>query len=103
MRARPCLRPTAWIVTGAPFGTALNPIRAMQGEHEAVGDLLAFLRALTEGYTPPPDACNTFRGLYHGLREMERELQEHIHLENNVQFPRLIRLEEEVQAPPPRG
>jgi regulator of cell morphogenesis and NO signaling len=54
------------------------------------------MRELTDGYTAPADACNTFRGLYHGLAELERALHEHIHLENNVLFPRAGRLEEKL-------
>ena len=51
------------------------------------------LRRLTDGFTVPPDACNTFRALYFELEEMERDLHRHIHLENNILFPRAIALE----------
>ena len=80
----------------SPFGSIQAPIGMMEHEHETVGRALARLRELTGGYVPPADACNTFRGLYHGLARLEKALQEHIHLENNVLFPRAARLEEEL-------
>lgn len=81
-----------------PFGTVQNPIRMMEMEHEAVGGLLARLRALTHGFEPPADACNTFRGLYHAFTDIERDTHEHIHVENNVLHPRAIALEAQVLA-----
>jgi regulator of cell morphogenesis and NO signaling len=58
-------------------------------EHRAVGELLARLRAASGGYRPPAQACNTWRGLFHGLAELERETHLHVHVENNVLFPRV--------------
>jgi regulator of cell morphogenesis and NO signaling len=81
----------------SPFGSIQAPIGMMEHEHEIAGSALARLRELTAGYVPPADACNTFRGLYHGLAELEKALHEHIHLENNVLFPRAARLEEELK------
>jgi len=78
------------------FGTVRNPIRMMMAEHDAAGDLLKQLRALTDGYALPPDACTSFQTLYAGLQELEGDLHRHIHLENNVLFPRALRLEESV-------
>jgi regulator of cell morphogenesis and NO signaling len=75
------------------FGTVQNPIRCMETEHEHAGAALARIRQLTNGFTPPPDACVTFRSLYAGLAELERDLHLHIHLENNILFPRTIQLE----------
>jgi regulator of cell morphogenesis and NO signaling len=75
------------------FGTVENPIRVMLAEHEAVGDILKDLRNTTGDYTPPEDACFSYRELYRRLAEMERETHEHIHLENNVYFPRAWELE----------
>lgn len=66
-------------------------IAAREDEHAAAGEHLVTLRRLSRDFTPPEWACNTFRGLYHGLAELERELHEHIHLENNVLFPRALR------------
>lgn len=88
---------TGGALAGSPFGTVEDPIRMMEIEHEAVGGLLAKLREQTSDYTVPVDACNTFRGLYHGLEELERELHEHIHVENNVLHPRAIALEEQLR------
>jgi regulator of cell morphogenesis and NO signaling len=64
------------------------PIQVMQHEHDEAGAALARLRALTEGYTPPEDACPTFRAMLEGLAELEADLHLHIHEENNILFPR---------------
>ncbi len=77
----------------APFGTVSNPIRCMESEHESAGQALAELRRITSGYTPPAHACATYRALYAGLEELERDLHLHIHLENNILFPGALRLE----------
>jgi len=77
----------------ACFGTVQNPIRMMMREHEAVGEILVELRAATGGYVAPPDACASFQALYAGLRDLEADLHRHIHLENNILFPRAIELE----------
>jgi regulator of cell morphogenesis and NO signaling len=69
-----------------------QPIDAMESEHEAAGAALATMRKLTHGYAPPEDACPTFRGLYYGLSELERDMHMHVHLENHVLFPRASRL-----------
>lgn len=82
-----------------PFGTVENPIRMMEIEHEAVGGLLALMRQLTNGYTAPEGACNTFRGLYHAFADIERDTHEHIHVENNILHPRAIALERELRSP----
>lgn len=83
-------------LNASPFGSIQAPIGMMEHEHEDAGQALARLRQLTNGYTPPADACNTFRGLYHGLAELEKALHEHIHLENNVLFPRATELEKKL-------
>jgi regulator of cell morphogenesis and NO signaling len=74
-------------------GSVRNPIRVMVMEHDSAGTALERLRELTSGYTAPEDACNTFRALYHGLSELERDLHQHIHLENNILFPRAMNIE----------
>jgi regulator of cell morphogenesis and NO signaling len=76
-----------------PCGSVRNPIRVMVAEHDSAGQALGAMRQLTAGYTPPEDACNTFRAFYCGLDEMERDLHQHIHLENNILFPRAVELE----------
>lgn len=82
----------------APFGTARNPITMMEHEHDHAGDLLRRLRELTSGYTPPADACNSFRFLYGTLAEFEADLHQHIHLENNILFPKAIDMEARLSA-----
>jgi regulator of cell morphogenesis and NO signaling len=69
-------------------GSVANPIRVMEMEHDSAGNALARMRALSGGYTPPADACNTFRALLAGLAELEADLHQHIHKENNILFPR---------------
>jgi regulator of cell morphogenesis and NO signaling len=64
-----------------------EPITCMMHEHESSGIALAQLRELTHGFEPPPEACNTYRALFAGLRDLEEDLQRHIHLENAVLFP----------------
>jgi len=64
----------------------------MEAEHEDAGQALTRMRELTRGYAPPEGACPTFRGLYYGLAELERDMHVHIHLENNVLFPRAASL-----------
>jgi len=73
-----------------------NPIAMMVAEHDAAGALLARMRELSCGFTPPEGACPTYRGFYDGLREFELDLHQHIHLENNVLFPRAIAMESTV-------
>lgn len=77
-----------------PFGTARNPIRMMEAEHQAAGDEMYEIRRLSETYTPPVDACTTFKVTYQELKEFERDLHQHVHLENNIVFPKAIALEE---------
>jgi len=76
------------------FGTVKNPIRMMMAEHDAAGDTLARIRALSANYTAPAGACPTYRGFYQALSEFERDLHQHVHLENNILFPRAIEMEE---------
>ncbi len=76
-----------------PFGTVQNPIRMMEMEHEQVGDLLKQIAELSGNYTPPAHACNTYRVEYFKLKEFEDDLHRHIHLENNILFPKAIELE----------
>jgi regulator of cell morphogenesis and NO signaling len=80
-------------VPPAPFGTVENPIRMMEAEHESAGDAMAEIRALTEGYRVPDDACGTFAVLLQELEAFERDLHQHVHLENNILFPKALTLE----------
>jgi regulator of cell morphogenesis and NO signaling len=72
------------------FGTVENPIRMMEMEHESAGDVLRDLRAITNGYTAPSDACDGFRSLYAALADFESDLHIHIHKENNILHPRAL-------------
>lgn len=72
------------------FGSVRNPIAHMLADHNDAGDLLARLSTLSDGYRAPEDACPTFRALYHGLAEFESNLHRHVHLENNILFPRAL-------------
>jgi regulator of cell morphogenesis and NO signaling len=76
------------------FGTVRNPVRMMMTEHDTAGDLLKLLRGVTNGYTPPPDGCVSFQTLYQALAAFEADLHRHIHLENNILFPRAVEMEE---------
>ena len=79
--------------TGSCFGTVANPIRVMMMEHEGVGHILRKLRSATSQYALPADACLSFRALYERLADLEADLHQHIHLENNVHFPRALSME----------
>ncbi len=79
-----------------PFGTVKNPITMMEMEHESAGGNLEAISELSNGYNPPPEACNTYRVLYAKLQEFEQDLHQHIHLENNILFPKAIELEAEL-------
>jgi regulator of cell morphogenesis and NO signaling len=75
------------------FGTVANPISMMTAEHDAAGELMAEIRQLSRQFTTPAGACPTYHAFYDGLREFEQDLHQHIHLENNILFPRAIQLE----------
>ena len=78
------------------FGTVQNPINMMEMEHEFVGSAMEKLREVTNGYTLPQDACASYSLLYHILDEFENDLHLHVHLENNILFPKAIKLEQEL-------
>lgn len=77
----------------APFGTVNNPVRMMMREHDTAGEILRELRVLTSDYRLPADACISYRTLYQALQDLEKDLHQHIHLENNILFPGAIALE----------
>ncbi|MDD3178851.1 MAG: iron-sulfur cluster repair di-iron protein [Opitutaceae bacterium] len=79
-------------------GSIAYPIRQMESEHDAAGSAVACLRELTDGFTPAPGACNTHHALLAGLAQLERDLHEHVHKENNILFPRAIALEQSQQV-----
>ena len=77
----------------AIFGSVVNPIGMMMREHDGAGEALRALRSVTNEYTAPEDACTTYRTFYQTLQEFEADLHQHIHLENNVMFPRAVAME----------
>lgn len=79
-------------------GSVANPIRQMEQEHDSAGSALERLRELTDGFQPDAEACNTHRALLAALAQLESDLHEHVHKENNVLFPRAIALEAEAAA-----
>jgi regulator of cell morphogenesis and NO signaling len=81
-----------------PFGSVANPIGMMEHEHDDAGNALRRLRELTDGYTPPRDACPTYRVMLESLENLERDLHLHIHKENNILFPRAKELEQSANA-----
>lgn len=76
-----------------PFGSVQNPVSMMEHEHESAGAALRAMRAASSGYVAPPDACVSYQTLYKALAEFEADLHQHIHLENNILFPRAIAME----------
>jgi regulator of cell morphogenesis and NO signaling len=80
-------------VPSACFASAAAPIRVMELEHERAGEAMRRIRFLSDGYTPPADACLTYRVTYEELAEFERDLHQHVNLENNLLFPKALELE----------
>jgi regulator of cell morphogenesis and NO signaling len=77
-----------------PFGSVQNPVAMMEQEHESAGRALGAMRAASSGYTAPPEACVSYQTLYKALADFEADLHQHIHLENNILFPRAIAMEQ---------
>ena len=77
-----------------PFGSVQNPVSMMEQEHESAGAALRAMRAASSGYVAPPDTCVSYQTLYKALAEFEADLHQHIHLENNILFPRAISMEQ---------
>jgi regulator of cell morphogenesis and NO signaling len=75
------------------FGTVENPVAMMKDEHEAEGDRFEKISELTNGYQFPVDACGTYQVTFRMLEDFENDLHKHIHLENNILFPKAIELE----------
>jgi len=78
------------------FKTVKNPIESMEAEHTNAGGAMEKIRNLTNNFTPPADACNTFKLTYKELEDFEKDLHIHVHLENNILFPKTIELENEL-------
>ncbi len=80
--------------TPPPFGTIQNPISVMEAEHDGAGDIIKEIKVLTNNFTAPEDACNTFKALYAKLEAYQNDLFQHIHIENNILFPKAIEMEQ---------
>ena len=78
----------------APFGEVSNPIMVMMREHEAAGEILKTIRELSNDFSTPDDGCFSYRTLYNVLAALEADLHQHIHLENNILFPRSLEMEQ---------
>lgn len=76
-----------------PFGSVQNPVAMMMHEHDSAGEALRAMRQASAGYTPPGDACVSYQTLYKALADFEADLHRHIHLENNILFPRAVEME----------
>jgi len=92
------LRMEESVLSGEPappamFGTVRNPIHMMIQEHDGAGEALEELRSITGNYKLPDDSCTSYRVLYEALQGFESDLHQHIHLENNVLFPRATAME----------
>jgi regulator of cell morphogenesis and NO signaling len=81
-------------VPPAMFGTVKNPIRMMRSEHDTAGEILRDIRKLSSNFAVPADACISFQTFYQAMEALEQDLHQHIHLENNILFPRAEAMEE---------
>ena len=86
--------PRGEVVASPPFGSIEFPIRMMEHEHDSAGAILARIREVTKGYTPPADGCTTYRVCFQELQAFEQDLHAHVHLENNILFPKALALAE---------
>jgi regulator of cell morphogenesis and NO signaling len=80
------------------FQTVKNPIHSMMREHDFAGELLRQIRTASSEYKAPADGCTTFKAAYQALEEFEKDLHLHVHLENNILFPRAVEMESSVLA-----
>ncbi|MFZ4622574.1 MAG: iron-sulfur cluster repair di-iron protein [Bacteroidota bacterium] len=78
------------------FGSVQNPIRMMEQEHEHAGDEMYAIRELSNNYSVPEDGCTTYRVTFQELRDFEMDLHRHVHLENNVLFPKAVKMENDI-------
>lgn len=85
-------------IPAPPFGTVQNPVRMMMHEHDVEGERFRQIAQLNNNYTPPADGCNTYATTLSLLKEFEDDLHLHIHLENNILFPKSLVLEDELKA-----
>jgi len=83
-------------IDNSAFGNIENPINIMMAEHESVGEYMDEIHKISNDFNPPTDACSSYQVLYSKLDEFEKDLHQHIHLENNILFPKAIELEKEL-------
>lgn len=79
------------------FGTAENPVKMMEAEHEKAGSIVTELENISSYFTPPEDACTTFKVYFKNLKAFQKDLHKHVHLENNILFPKALILEKQIQ------
>lgn len=94
----PLIRQLDALAPNAPLNTEMSiagPINVMEHEHDDAGNALERMKQLSEGFTPPEGACNTFRAMLDALAYLEKDLHQHVHKENNVLFPKAIAIEVE--------
>jgi len=80
------------------FGSIENPVKMMEHEHDNAGDVIKTIQQLSNNFTPPDYACNTYKALYHKLEEFTNDLFQHIHLENNILFKKVRELEGQLNS-----
>jgi regulator of cell morphogenesis and NO signaling len=80
------------------MGNIIGPINVMKEEHDIEGERFRKLAEITNHYTIPDDGCNTYEITFKNLKDFESDLHRHIHLENNILFPKAIDLEEELMS-----
>ncbi|HET8887192.1 MAG TPA: iron-sulfur cluster repair di-iron protein [Salinimicrobium sp.] len=81
----------------AHFGSVDNPIKMMEVDHEETGEAMRQIAKLSNNYTPPSGACNTYRAFFALLDEFEQDLHQHVHLENNILFRKSLELEKKLK------
>lgn len=81
---------------GVAEGTAAQAIDMMEQEHDEAGKLMERLEVMSEGFTPPEDACTTFRVYFQNLEAFQDDLHKHVHLENNILFPKALKMEQQL-------
>lgn len=78
------------------FGMGADPVAMMEEEHDEAGETMVRIRELSSDFTPPEDACASYRVLFENLEGFEKDLHKHVHLENNILFPKALKLEKEL-------
>ncbi|CAN5630034.1 iron-sulfur cluster repair di-iron protein [soil metagenome] len=85
-------------MTSAPFGAIENPLGVMESEHQLAGKMMDEISIMSSNFTPPANACGTYKVVFQELKEFETDLHLHIHLENNILFPKAIKIANELKT-----